>query len=72
MVLALFGPSSYYVPVGDSQSLKPDVHVGALNRIGKTMTDIPESMNCLGQTICRDVGLRVRMNEVFALMWGII
>lgn len=72
MVLALFGPSSYNRSVGDSQSLKPDVHVGALNSTGKTMTDIPESMNCLRQTICSDVGLCVWMNEVFSLMWAII
>lgn len=59
MVLALFGLSSYNGCVGDTQSLKPDTHVGALNTTGKTMTDIPESMNCLSQTICSDVGLCV-------------
>lgn len=72
MVLALFGPSSYNGSVGDSQSLKPDAHVGVLNRTGKTMADIPESMNCLSQTICSGVGLCVWMNEVFSLMWAII
>lgn len=72
VVLALLGPSSYNGSVGDLQSLKPDAHVGPLNRTRKTMTDIPESMNCLSQTICSDVGLCVWMNEVFPLMWAII
>lgn len=72
MVLALFGGSTLNRSVGELQSLKADAHVRLLNRGGKTMTDISESMNCLSQTICSDAGLCVRMNEVFLLMWAII
>lgn len=59
VVLALFGGSTFNKSVGELQSLKPDAHVRLLNRGGKTMTDIPESMNCLSQTICSDTGLCV-------------